>query len=123
VVIEGESNLPILADPRAVSQGLNMLLIAMGQSAQSRLHVTLSRSSEWSQCEVKRDGLPSPPEQLAWLEQPFATTQQALFGLSLALLRRVSEPHGGRITVENVPDGGVCVRLSFPDPAGTSRVE
>jgi len=123
VVSEGESSLPILADPRAVAQGLNMLLIALGQSAQSRLRVTLSRSAEWSQCEVRRDGLPSPQEQLAWLEQPFATTQQALFGLSLAVLRRVSEPHGGRTSVENIPDGGVCVRLSFPDPAGTSIVE
>jgi len=123
VTQEGDSSLPILADPRALPPGLTMLLIAFGQVAQNAINVKLIRSEDECTCELRRDGVPAPAEQIAWLEQPFATTQQALFGLSLALLRRVSEPHGGRITVENGSDGGVCVRLSFPALADTSVVE
>jgi len=113
----GESSLPILIDPRAVNPGLVMLLLAVAQAAHTRLQVILTRSEEGSRLELRRDGFPLAPEQLAWLDQPFATTQQAMFGLALALLRRVSEPYGGRLTAENVADGGVCVRLSFPVPA------
>jgi len=120
---EGEGSLPILVDPRSMAPGLVMLLLGIAQSAHTSMHISLKRSEEGQSCELWRDGFPMSAEQLAWLEQPFATTHQALFGLAAALIRRVSEPHGARITVENVPDGGVCVRLLFPARADTGVAE
>ncbi len=64
--------------------------------------------------EIRRDGFPVSPGQLAWLDQPFATTHNAAFGLGLALTRRALGPVGGKVAVVNRDGGGICVRLQFP---------
>jgi signal transduction histidine kinase len=96
-----------------------LLLTAACQSARKVVVVEArtgsdAREIEWS---ILDDGYGAMPEQLLWLTTPFATTQQALFGLGLALARRVVELHGGRITAANEPTGGFRVNLFLPAAA------
>jgi len=114
--LDGETALPLLADARALTGALGLLMLSVCQTARKWVRVHLLRGDEVSFV-IERDGFAVSNEQLAWLEHPFATTQQALFGLSLAQTRRAIEPHGGRITVVTPSEGGVRVNVTFPRPA------
>jgi len=117
VLFDGTEAIFVHADPRVLSGALTLLILALCQSAQSRLSVRLARASQLVCGAFERDGFPVGADQLAWLEQPFATTQQALFGLALALTCRACEPVGGKVLVTSPAEGGVCVRLSLPASA------
>jgi len=103
----------VVADVRTLSSALWLLLVAMCQSAQKRMGISLDAGAERAECRVDRDGYPVTPEQLAWLERPFATTQHPLFGLGLALVQRSVHP-GGEVAAANREDGGVSIRIRFP---------
>jgi len=119
VEFHGEGARPVLADPRSLTSALGLLLLAICQTARKWVRIRLTHSEAEVSCVVERDGFSVSVEQLAWLETPFATTQQALFGLSLAQVRRAIEPHGGRIAVVNPSEGGISVNVSFPYPTDT----
>jgi len=102
----------VVADGRALSAAALLLLVATCQAARARVRVDFSRGERHVDCSIERDGYPAPPEQFAWLQAPFATTQHAAFGLGLALMGRAVG--GGEIEARNVPDGGVLVRIRFP---------
>jgi signal transduction histidine kinase len=44
-------------------------------------------------------------------------------GLGLAIVRAVVDAHGGRLTVQSRPEGGLKVTVTFPMPAGRPRGE
>jgi len=119
VELHGEAGRTVMADSRSLASTLGLLLLAICQTARKWVRVRLAHSETEVSCVVERDGYSVSAEQLAWLETPFATTQQALFGLSLAQVRRAIEPHGGRIAVVNPSEGGVSVNVSFPYPTDT----
>jgi signal transduction histidine kinase len=102
----------VAADARALSAATFLLLTATCQAAKQRVRLGFSPSPRHVDCWIERDGYPASPEQLAWLEAPFATTQHAAFGLGLALTRWAVA--GGEVEARNVPDGGVIVRIRFP---------
>ena len=113
---ESSGPLPITADAQRLEQAGRLLLINLCQSARGRVEVRTapgpgSGEVHWS---LTNDGYGATPEQLLWLKTPFATTQQALFGLGLALARRVVELHGGRVEAENRDEGGFRVSLILP---------
>lgn len=105
-------SVPVLADGRALASATLLLLMATCQSARHKVRLSFSRSERHVDCYLERDGYPATPEQFAWLESPFATTQHAAFGLGLALTRRAVA--GGEVEARNVPDGGVIVRVRYP---------
>jgi two-component system OmpR family sensor kinase len=82
------------------------------QAARHQVRVAFSQGERHVDCCIERDGYPASPEQLAWLQAPFATTQHAAFGLGLALTRRAVG--GGEVEARNGHDGGVVVRIRFP---------
>ena len=45
---------------------------------------------------------------------PFYTTKPGGSGIGLALSRRIAEAHGGRISLENRPQGGCVATLRLP---------
>jgi signal transduction histidine kinase len=103
----------VLVDGRALSGALWLLLVAVCQSAQKRVEIGLEVVDGQVECRVERDGYPATQEQLAWLEQPFATTHHAVFGLGLALLQQSVRP-AGEVRAANRPDGGLGVWVRFP---------
>jgi C4-dicarboxylate-specific signal transduction histidine kinase len=114
--IHSDTGEPILveADSRALAGSLSLLFLAVCQSAQRQVQVRISRDGPNAECLIERDGHATTPEQLGWLEQPFRTTQNALFGLALALVQRVAQAAGGEITAVNRPEGGIRIRLLLP---------
>jgi signal transduction histidine kinase len=70
--------------------------------------------------EVADEGPGIPPEQLERLLQPFqrgAGTQGVRgAGLGLTLVMAIAEQHGGRLRLEQAPEGGLRARLELPEP-------
>jgi len=103
---------PVVADGRALTPAFFLLLTSFCQSTRQQMRVGFLQSERHVDCSIERDGYPVTPEQFAWLQTPFATTQHATFGLGLALARRAVG--GGEVEAHNHPDGGVVVRIRFP---------
>jgi signal transduction histidine kinase len=104
----------VQSDPRALSAVVSVLFLAICQGAQRQISVRVTGGEGHAECSLQRDGYSVTPEQLSWLEQPFATTQNALFGLGLALARRLVQSAHGEVIAANLPEGGVRVTLRFP---------
>jgi signal transduction histidine kinase len=64
--------------------------------------------------EVADDGPGFPAELLETPVQAFRTSRTHGTGLGLAMVRRTAADLGGRMTLENRPNGGALVRLSVP---------
>jgi hypothetical protein len=114
IPLDGDGGLVINADAQALAGTGTFLLLAMCQAARERVGVRLARAAGQATCTLERDGSPAGPAQLAWLSEPFATTQQAMFGLALALTRCTIEPCGGSLAVLPREGGGLRVQMSFP---------
>jgi C4-dicarboxylate-specific signal transduction histidine kinase len=113
--IEGQAppRLMVKADPLLLNQALCLILLGICQGSRKMLRITHELSDRHVTCTIYREGLPMPREQFGWLQTPFATTQQAPFGLGLALAKRAIQQGGGEIQTDNRPEG-VFVQIRFP---------
>jgi signal transduction histidine kinase len=111
---EAPRSLQIVADGQRLGQVGHLLLLNACQSAQREVTMRLAPAgdggAEWS---IADDGPGANEEQMTWLTAPFSTTHFAQFGLGLALARRVVELHGGGVTADNRPEGGLRVVLTL----------
>ena len=69
---------------------------------------------EWYSLAVSNTGPEIPPEQLKRVFMPFFTSRQDGTGLGLANVRKIVEHHGGTVTVDNHPNGGVVFTFVLP---------
>ena len=46
--------------------------------------------------------------------QPFYTTKHRGSGLGLPIVRKITEAHGGRVTLASVPQQGTTVKIMVP---------
>jgi len=108
--------LPLVGDARRLAQVGNLVILSACQTARSNVRVRTAPGPEGNQVEwsITDDSPGATAEQLQWLAAPFSTTHHALFGLGVALARRVVELHGGRVTAGNLPEGGCRVTLVLP---------
>ncbi|MFN8090881.1 MAG: ATP-binding protein [Vicinamibacteria bacterium] len=88
------------------------------------LHVSRDGES-WVKVEVRDTGIGISKEDLPRLFQPFTQLDSSLSrqhegtGLGLALVQRLTELHGGRVTLESEPGRGTRVAVSVPThPSG-----
>ncbi len=113
---EHSGPLPVEADAQRLDQVARLLLAGACQTARESVVVRVASGPgpDEVQWRFADDGHGATPEQLRWLARPFATTQQALGGLGLALARRIVELHGGRVSAGNRPEGGFAVEMVLP---------
>ena len=55
-----------------------------------------------------------PSDKLETIFNPFVTTKQSGVGLGLAIVAKIVDGHGGRMTLDSEPGKGSTFRLSLP---------
>ncbi len=94
---------------------LNLTLNALDAMPDGgELVVTSCRTSRGIELEVADSGPGLPEEGIARAFEPFYTTKDGGTGLGLAIVARITEVHGGEITVVNCPEGGAAFTLYIP---------
>lgn len=63
---------------------------------------------------VEDTGVGIPQEDLDKIFTPYYTSKEEGSGLGLAIALKIAEQHGGRIMIENRPQGGTAVKVFIP---------
>jgi two-component system sensor histidine kinase HydH len=80
----------------------------------SRVAATVGLDGERLAFVIRDRGTGLPAEDAARLFEPFHTTRVQGTGLGLAVVRRIVELHGGRVTARTHPGGGAEFRIVIP---------
>ena len=67
--------------------------------------VSASRCDDEVRIIVTDDGIGLPQEDRARLTEPYVTHKPKGTGLGLAIVKKIMEDHGGRLTLDDRPDG------------------
>jgi len=78
------------------------------------VEVRIARLPNWLRIEVLDRGSGMNEAVLQNALMPFYSTKRNGTGLGLALTREIIEAHGGRISLQNRKDGGLCVTILLP---------
>ena len=113
--VEGEE-VEIFADRVLLKSAfLNVVLNAIQMmSSGGRLRVTLASEGETLHVRFDDTGPGIEPNHLPKVFEPYFSTRDAGVGLGLAMTRDIVADHGGRITAENLPQGGCRFEISLP---------
>ncbi|MFA7399737.1 MAG: ATP-binding protein, partial [Sideroxydans sp.] len=63
---------------------------------------------------IADNGSGFPEHLLARAFEPYMTTKPKGTGLGLPIVKKIVEEHGGRISIDNQPQGGTCVSILLP---------
>jgi PAS domain S-box-containing protein len=100
---------------RAFSNLIQNAIEAMGGSG--GVTIRLVRQAEgMTQARISDTGPGIAPEHLDRIFAPFFTTKEKGTGLGLALAHKIILAHNGRISADNLPDGGSTFTVDFPAP-------
>ena len=116
LTLDAPPTAPAACDPSALGDAFVMLFAGLAGGAKSLDVKVVTEGGPV--CILERQGAALPPDLLSWLDTPFATTQQGLLGLALALCVRVVSRAGGLVEAD-ARGGSVTVRLSLPAVQGT----
>ena len=109
-------------DGRQISQALTNLLLNAAEAIEARegddlppgrIVVRLAVKGGWTTVEVDDNGKGLPQEARERLTEPYFTTRRKGTGLGLAIVKKIMEDHGGRLSLEDAPDGGARARLEL----------
>ncbi|HEY0344682.1 MAG TPA: ATP-binding protein [Solirubrobacteraceae bacterium] len=113
----GEAPL-VLADPDRIAQVLDNLLDNALRYAASEVELTIRTAGSSVEIHVLDDGPGFPPEFLPRAWERFSRADAARtddgVGLGLAIIRTITELHGGRAHAANREGGGADVWISLP---------
>jgi PAS domain S-box-containing protein len=112
------------ADARVVADGeqiklvlLNLLLnAAQAMGGRGTVEIASRPTADGHELRVTDHGPGIPDEVRERLFEPFFTTKSQGTGLGLATARRILESHGGSISLESSPSGGVTAVVRLPSP-------
>jgi two-component system nitrogen regulation sensor histidine kinase NtrY len=129
-IVIDDPALRAVCDRRLIGQALTNLLQNAADSVAMRpgaSHVTLrlQLSGNDAVFSVTDDGIGLPEQDRARLTEPYVTHKPKGTGLGLAIVRKIMEDHGGRLELDQAPEGpGAVVSLVLPalDPAAVERV-
>ncbi len=98
---------------------LNLLKNAHEASSEAdppsdEVELRIARVPQWLRIDVLDRGRGMSEAVLQNALMPFYSTKRNGTGLGLALTREIVEAHGGRISLQNRADGGLCVSLHLP---------
>jgi two-component system NtrC family sensor kinase len=105
---------------------LRQVFLNLGQNALQAmpnggvLGVSVGRPGEWIEIAVTDTGPGIPEADRELIFHPFVSTKTNGLGLGLAIVRRIVEEHGGRVSCDNQAAGGAVFAVRFPaaDPVG-----
>jgi len=72
---------------------------------------------------VEDNGRGFPVENRERLTEPYVTTRAKGTGLGLAIVKKIMEDHGGRLALQDSPNGGALARLIFANAAVVAGVD
>lgn len=117
------ADLVIDGDPHLLGEAVDNILrnACKYTGEESPIDVELSPTSQGVSITIRDYGDGVAAEDLDKLTTPFYRSGNRMhgdgFGLGLSIARRALEKHGGSLTVENHPEGGLQVRLELPRQA------
>ena len=76
--------------------------------------VTTRLVENMAEIQVIDHGCGIPPDKLETIFNPFVTTKQEGVGLGLAIVAKIIDGHGGKITVDSEPGSGSTFRIVLP---------
>ncbi|MDR2164448.1 MAG: HAMP domain-containing protein [Zoogloeaceae bacterium] len=118
-----EANLPpILGDAHPIRQIIHNLVKngqdALEGCANPELHIRTTCETRdtrrYARLEIIDNGKGFPAEILSRAFDPYVTTKSRGTGLGLAIVKKIIDEHQGRIGIENLAEGGACVRIWLP---------
>ena len=118
VTLEGEARRPYAGKPLAIKRCIGNL-IDNALKYGDRAHLTLHDDAEAFVLYVDDEGPGVPEQRLQKVFEPhfrLAGTQQG-YGLGLGIARNIAHSHGGEVTLQNLPAGGLRVTLVLPRKA------
>jgi two-component system osmolarity sensor histidine kinase EnvZ len=108
----GKLVLPLRAD--ALRRAITNLVDNAGRHARHVILAATTRGERWVQVTVDDDGPGIPPERRESAFRPFESGAQGGTGLGLTIARDIVRAHGGEITLEQSPLGGLRARIQLP---------
>jgi two-component system sensor histidine kinase HydH len=122
VIRNYSTSLPRLAiDPELMEQVFLNLVTNASQASAPGDPVTIRTREVGGQAEVSviDRGCGIPHDRIETIFNPFVTTKQNGVGLGLAIVAKIVDGHGGRMSVESEPGKGSTFRVLLPIPSNS----
>jgi two-component system sensor histidine kinase HydH len=107
---------PLALDPALMEQVFINLLSNAAQASEPGAPVTVStrRTTQRIEIDVIDRGSGIPADKIETIFNPFFTTKQTGVGLGLAIVSKIVNGHGGKMTVDSEPGKGSTFRVCLP---------
>ncbi|NBB64685.1 HAMP domain-containing protein [Pseudomonas sp. ODNR1LW] len=119
VVVAAEPGLEVLGDPGVIRRGLsNLMDNAVGHPGVVSVRVEAQAGRAVARIQDQGPGIPQ--DQLERVFEPFFRLEGSRSrktggaGLGLSIARHAVRAHGGDVTLDNAPEGGLIATLSLP---------
>jgi signal transduction histidine kinase len=103
-------------DPALMEQVFINLLSNAAQASEPGQPVTVATrlADQCVEIDVTDRGSGIPPDKIETIFNPFVTTKQDGVGLGLAIVAKIVDGHGGKMTVDSKPGKGSTFRIALP---------